>query len=160
MQKQLYKIIKKQDGAALLIVMMLVVLLSIILTVTASILTGNMREAKNQEHYLKAYYLAQSATDLCMAALLQQEVDDEDETDTLLYEEFSTNGHSNIANTPILADTVDLEGGSVDVTVRAITVSGERWVEIISVATLSDINITKTTTLQFQANNPLIKKEF
>ncbi len=138
--------------------MMILVVLSLFVTVISSILMANLNGAVYQEKYLKAYYLSKSGADLCLAALLKQGTGGAN--DTLLYKEYSVAENPSISTTEILTDTISPDGeNSVDITVKALTISGERWVEIKSVATLTDSSFSKTTVLQFLVSNPLVKKE-
>ncbi len=148
--------IRRNDGAALITVMIVLIILSVFIAVISTILMTNLNEAKYQENYVRAYYLAESGTDLCLAALLQEGIGGSN--DTLLYKQYSVTAKPNIATTPTLTDTMALTGGTVNITVHAITVDGERWVEITSLATLTGTGITKTVTLQFQVSNPLVQK--
>ncbi len=148
-------IINNKRGAALIYVMVTLVILSVFAAVIASICQANLMEAKFQENYNRAYYLALSAQDLCLAALLQEGT--YGANDTLVYNEFSTAKKPIISMTRTLTDTLTLEDGVVNITVQAITVDGDRWVEIVSSAVLNSSSVTRSSTLQFQVSNPLVQ---
>lgn len=148
---------KNKSGAALVIVLVTLVVVSIFCAIVANITQANLLQAKAQEKSLKAYYLALSGSDLCFASLLQKGPGGDN--DTLLYKEYSTTEKPDILNTRQLSDHLTLDGGTVNIDVKAIVVNGERWVEIKSVATLDASTVTKTTTLQFQVSNPMVQKK-
>jgi len=151
------KVHNNERGAALIFVILALVIVSILAMAIASLVRSNLSQTVSEEDTLKAYYLAVSGQDLTYAALLQEDVDG----DTLVDDEFSEAAHSNVADAPVLTDTLSaadgLEGGHVVITVRALEIDSERWVEIRSTATLDGSTITKTVTLQFLAENPLIQ---
>ena len=165
MLRKAKQILDNQSGAALIFVLLALVIVSIIGAGIASLVHENLMQAKAQEDEMKAYYLSISGSDLCFAALLQENYDAYGVKYTLLSKEFTTEAHSNPASTPQLTDTLGeadgLEGGSVQITVSAFDKSdGERWVQIVSTATLDSSSVTKKTTLQFQASNPLVQYKF
>lgn len=147
--------LRSQKGAALIFVILALVIVSIFGAAVASMVRINLSQAVNQDADAQAYYLAQSGIDLCYAALLQEGVGGEH--DTLLYTQFSQAAKPSLGDTPTLNDTLALDGGSVAIEVSALTKGGERWVKIRSTASLTDSAVTKTVTLQFQADNPLVQ---
>lgn len=157
MRRKTNEILTDQRGAALIFVILALVIVSILAMAIASLVHSNLAQTVSEEDTLKAYYLALSGQDLTYAALLQEDVHGDTMVDTV----FSEAAHSNVADTPVLNDTLNgddgLEGGSVNVTVRALEKDSERWVEITSAAALDDSSVTKTITLQFLAENPLIQ---
>lgn len=148
---------KNKRGAALIVVLVTLVVICIFCGIIASITQNNLLQAKSQENSLKAYYLALSGSDLYFTALLQKGPGGDN--DTLLYKEYSTAAKPDISATRELTDNLTLNGGKVDIHVKAIEVNGERWVEIKSVATLDNSTVSKATTLQFQVSNPVIQKK-
>lgn len=148
---------KNKNGASLIIVLVTLLVVSIFCGIIANIAQANLFQAKSQENYLKAYYLALSGSDLCFNALLQKGPGGDN--DTLLYKEFSTTAKPDISATRQLSDNLTLDGGKANIQVKAIVVNGERWVEIKSVGVLDNSTVSKTTTLQFQVSNPLIQKK-
>ena len=154
MLRKTKKILDNQSGVALIFVILALVIVSIIGAGIANLVHANLMQAKAQEDDMKAYYLSLSGSDLCFAALLQEGTNGED--DTLLYQQFGEDAHP-ILPTTELTDTLHLDGGDVEVSVTALDKSGERWVQIISKATLSSSSVTKTTTLQFLASNPIVQ---
>lgn len=165
MRRKTKEILSDRRGAALIFVILALVLVSIFALAIASLVHGNLDQAINQESDMQAYYLALSGQDLTYSALLQKQYRTDaygnEEEYTLVSDEYTTDAHSNIADTPTLTDTLGsadgMAGGTVTVTVTAVTNSGERWVKIVSTADLDDSDVTKTITLMFQASNPLIQ---
>jgi type II secretory pathway component PulK len=157
MRRKTSEVLKNERGAALIFVILALVIVSILAMAIASLVRSNLSQTVSEEDTLKAYYLAVSGQDLTYAALLQEDVDG----DTLVDTTFSEAAHASVSDVPTLTDTLGssdgLEGGSVTVTVRGLDIDGERWVEIRSTATLESSSITKTVTLQFLAENPLIQ---
>jgi len=154
MRRKLKNQWKDRNGAALIYVILALAIVMIFAGAIASLVRENLMQAKAQEDEIKAYYLSLSGSDLCFAALLQQGIGGEH--DTLLYQQFSKDTHPALPSTK-LTDTLHLDGGDVAIEVKALDRSGERWVQIKSTATLSSSSVTKTTTLQFQASNPLVQ---
>lgn len=157
MDQILIKKLRNNSGAALIFVIVALVVFVIFLAAVSTLFQTNLFQARAQEDNLKAYYISLAGSDLCFAALLQEGPGGEN--DTLLYKEFSIVTKPVISSTPVLTDTLTLTGGAVTVTVQAITVNGQRWVEIKSGATLDSSNAVKTTSLQFQVSNPLVQKK-
>lgn len=157
MRRKTKEILSGRRGAALIFVILALVLVSIFALAVASLVHGNLDQAVNQESDMQAYYLALSGQDLAYSALLQEDVDGNTLVDTY----FSTAVHSNPADvvplTDILGSADGMSGGTVTITVSAITNDSERWVKIVSEAALDDSGVTKTITLMFQASNPLIQ---
>ncbi len=144
-----------KNGSALLNVIITLVVISVYLMIIASIFNSNLREAKVQEDYLKAYSLAVAGYDLTYAALIQEGTGGKN--DTLLYQNFSVASKPNISTTPTFTDTMTMSGGVVNITVKAFDKDGERWVEIESVASLTESSVKKTAIYQFVVANPLIQ---
>lgn len=157
MRRKTKEILSGERGAALIFVILALVLVSIFALAVASLVHGNLDQVVNQESDMQAYYLALSGQDLAYSALLQEDVDGHTLVDTY----FSTAVQANPANviplTTILGSADGMSGGTVTVTVSAITNDSERWVKIVSEAVLDDSGVTKTITLMFQASNPLIQ---
>lgn len=147
------EICSDQRGAALIFVLLALVIVSILAVAIASLVRSNLSQTVSEEDTLKAYYLAMSGQDLTYAALLQEDAHGQTMVDTA----FSEAAHSNVADTPVLNDTLAIGDGSVNVTVRALEKDSERWVEITSAAALTDSSVTKTLVLEFLAENPLIQ---
>ncbi len=157
MRKKTNGIISNERGAALIFVILALVIVSILAMAIASLVRSNLAQTVSEEDTLKAYYLATSGQDLTYAALLQEDA----YGDNLVETTFSEAAHANAADVPVLTDTLNasdgFEGGSVTVTVRAVEIDSERWVEVTSTAALDDSTVTKTVVLQFLAENPLIQ---
>jgi hypothetical protein len=143
----------KRNGAALAFVIIVLAVITIFSILVAQLVSGNLKQAKAQELDLQAYYVSVSGSELCFSALLQE--GSGGVNDTLLYQKFNPS----IANPETLTDHFELDGGTVDLTVSATVLGTERWVVILSTATLADSTTTKTTTLEFQYSNPLIQKK-
>lgn len=152
MKKTHVKSFSHKCGAALVYVIIAFMVMTIFSVAVISIVFSNLNQVQAQERDLQAYYLSLSGTDLCMAALLQQGVNGAN--DTLLYKAFDPTTKPNPVT---ITDSLTLDGGVVDLTVKAISKNGQRWIEITSVATLSESTQTETTTLQFQYSNYLIQ---
>ena len=159
MRKKAKEKLTNERGAALIFVILALVIVSILAMAIASLVRSNLSQTVSEEDTLKAYYLAVSGQDLTYAALLQEDA----YGDTLVDTTFSEAAHASVGGVPTLSDTLPhtgetLEGGHVTITVRALEIDGERWVEIKSTAVLdSPSAATKTVTLQFLAENPLIQ---
>lgn len=157
MKRGSLKVHNNERGAALIFVILALVIVSILAMAIASLVRSNLSQTVSQEDNLKAYYLAMSGQELAYAALLQVDtsVGVDPNKNTLVKSYFIT-GDPAETITP-LSDTLTLEGGSVDVTVRALDKDTERWVEITSTATLEGSSVTKKVTLQFLATNPIVQ---
>ena len=153
MHRSLVKRLKKNNGAALAFVIIVLAVVTIFSLIVANLVLGNLTQAKTQERQIQAYYIAQSGTDLCMSALLQQGPGGAN--DTLLYQKFNPT----IASPGTLSDSLVLTGGVVNLTVSATLINGDRWIVIQSVATLDGSSTTGTTTLEFQYSDPLVQKK-
>lgn len=151
----LSKRLQNNSGAALVYVLITLVVVTIYIAMIGNLFQSNLKQVKAQEQSIKAYYLALSGTDLCMSSLLQhgtpQEVDD-----TLLYQNF----RPSVITPETLTDDLTLEGGIVNLTVNAVVINEDRWIEIQSIATLDQTGATKKITIQFDYENPLIQKKF
>jgi type II secretory pathway component PulK len=154
MNALLTKRTNSKNGAALVLVIISLMVITIFSLIVVRIVYGNLTQAKAQEFELQAYYLSLSGTDLCMSALLQQ--GSGGANDTLLYINFNP-----AVNAPgTLTDTLTLDDGVVNLTVSAISKSGERWIVIQSAATLNGSAATRTTRLEFMYSNPLVQKKY
>ncbi len=144
----------KQKGSGLVVVLIALAVITILAGALANMVMGNLRQAKQQEKNLKAYYYALTGIDVAVAALLQEGVGGAN--DTLLYKKFGTVTQPNIATVPTLVDTIDMDGGEARIEVKAILVAGERWINITSAGSLDD-GTSKRSVLRFLASNPSVK---
>lgn len=147
--------IKDDEGAALIYVLIVLVVVSMFIVIIGNMFQSNLKLTKYQERDTKAYYLALSGAELMLAGLLQhrtpQEIDD-----TLLFDHFKPT----VAAPTTLNDSLVLDTGVTDITVKAILVDGSRWIEIVSVGTLTEGGTKKTVTVQFDYANPVVQKRF
>lgn len=148
-------IMKSRSGSALVTVLLTLVVVTVLAAAMANLFSGNLSLTKHQERTTQAYYLALTGVELGMAALIQQGVGGE--TDTLLQQQYSTTAHANVANTPVLTDTLTLDGGRAEISIKAATLNGERWVTIHSVGVLDGNGTSKSTTMRFLVSNPTIQ---
>ncbi len=143
--------IKKRRGAALAFVIVAFLVVTIYAVFIAYLVSNNLNQAKSQEQNLQAHYLAISGTDLCLAALTQEGSGGPD--DTLLYTLFNPS----ISNPTTLTDDVNMEGGTVNLTVSAVSRNSERWIEIVAVATLDVSGVSERTSLMFKYSEPKVQ---
>ena len=143
----------KRRGAALAFVIVAFLVVTIYSVFIAYLVSTNLNQAKTQERNMQAYYLAMSGVDLCISALIQEGSDGED--DTLMHDLFDPS----ITNPPTLTDDLELEDGTVNLTVSAITRNSERWIEIVAIATLDISGATERTVLQFKYSEPRIQMQ-
>lgn len=151
MVEHMKKYAYRKKGAALSYAIIAVLILSVFSVSITFIVLRNVNQSKLQEKNLQAYYIAMSATDLCLAALIQE--GSGGENDTLLYAMF----RPEVSNPATLTDNISLGDGVVNLTVSAVTKNGERWIEIIAVATLIETGQTHTTNLQFKYSEPRVQ---
>lgn len=152
--EKLFKIIKRRNGAVLPIVMLTFMVLMILLASVMTLFNNNLRQAKRQEEMVQAHYIALAGIDLAVAALLQEGTIGGPE-DTLLYDQFGS--HRPFSDTPVLQHTIYLDNDEALIRIRAID-TGERWVEIRSVGTLSATGATRIITLRFLTDNPEVQQ--
>ena len=145
--------IRKQNGSGLVVVLIALAVVTILSGAIANMVMANLKLTKHQENGIKAYYLALTGVDLGVAALLQEGVFGE--TDTLLQKHFSVAAHANVADAPVLQDTVPLDGGETRIEIRAVTVSGQRWVRVYADGVLTG-GQSRSTALRMLAANPSI----
>lgn len=150
------KALGKRNGAAYISVLIAFLILMIFITAIISLFNANLVQSKHQEKSIKAYYVARSGVDLAVSALTQQGIGGIN--DTLLYKEFSEDLKPDIKSTPMLTQTLSLKNGTVDITVKALNIENKRWIEVKSIGTLADTNISKTINLQFLVDNPSQQK--
>lgn len=150
------KVFNKKNGAALVSVMIAFTVIMIFIAAIITLFQNNLLQSKRQENGIQAYYIARSGVDLAVSALTQQGTGGSN--DTLLYKQFNKVLNHNISSTPTLTQTISFDNGSADITVRALDIGSERWIEIKSTGTLAGTNVQKTINLRFVVNNPSIQK--
>ncbi|MGI6571818.1 MAG: hypothetical protein ACOX27_12485 [Caldicoprobacterales bacterium] len=151
--------LKRNNGAALIYVIVLLAVIVILSTSVMMLFSSNLRQAKHQERRVEAYYLAYSGIEMAVSALLQK-----DPQDRTLLDEFkwdptvNPNIADDLADKPVLTDTLDLGNGVVTITVRAVNNGNRREVRIDTVGALNDSGTSNELTLIFDAENPLIQR--
>jgi type II secretory pathway component PulK len=146
----------KKNGYAYVTVMMVLSILLIFITMIMALFNSNFLQSKSQEKNIQSYYLARSGIDLGVAALMLK--GSGGDNDTLLYKDFSSVSKPNVASTPTLNQTLTLGNGIVEIKIHALDISGERWVEVQAIGTLSENNVSKKVILQFLVDNPAQQK--
>lgn len=137
---------------AYIYVIFVFLMLTIFVTIVLGLFQSNLRQAKNQEKNVQAYYLSLSGVDIATAALLQPGA--RGDNDTLLYKRFSTANMPTLNTSYSLSDSLELTDGSVEIEIKAFQKDGERWIKIKSIGTLTGSDISKTVTMSFPLSNP------
>lgn len=153
--KRIFEKAKNDQGAALVYVLIVILVVSMYIIIISNLFQSNLKMAKYQEQNMKAYYLAMAGSDLTFTALLQHDTPQEID-DTLLFDHFNPT----ISSPSALTDTLNFDTGTASITVQAIEIDGNRWIEIESEGTLTDSGVKKKVTVQFDYANPIVQKKF
>jgi type II secretory pathway component PulK len=157
MRRKTNEILTDQRGAALIFVILALVIVSILAMAIASLVHSNLAQTVSEEDTLKALQLSGFiGQDQTYAARWQEDVGRAHHGGHVFSEAATPTCPTPRPQITLNGDD-GFEGGSVNVTVRALEKDSERWVEITSAAALDDSSVTKTITLQFLAENPLIQ---
>lgn len=143
-------ILNDKKGISLIFVILVMMVLSILSVAIFTLFASNIRQAQMQENGIRAHYLAVSGVDVTFAALMQGTT-----SERLVNTYF--NEPINIVVNPI-SDTIDMDAGTVDITVSTYIEEGNRWVLITSVGTLDSAdNLSQTVKMKFRVEYPEIQ---
>ncbi len=154
------KVFNNEKGAALIAVIIVFVVIMILASSTMIIFSNNLTQVKAQEYDAQAYYLALSGIELGYSSLMSED----ESTGELLYENFKwdTDNFADIdddLNNKLgsgdfpLADTVDIKGNNVNITISPTNNADKREIKIQSLATLNSTGDTKSLILIIDAEN-------
>lgn len=144
-----------KSGAAFVVVLCVLIVVSILAAAIGSMVSANLRMAKNQEDGLRAQYLALTGVDLGMAALIKGENESDKLLNQLFRESISDTSIQFTESSP-LTDSVNIGDGKVEIQIFAKRISGERWVSIVSTGELLVPSLRRTTHMRFLAKNPSV----
>ena len=143
--------LNNKKGISLVFVVMVMLVLSVLSVAVFTLFTSNMRQAQRQEDMIRAHYVAISGVDVAFAAVMQGTAS------TRLLNTYFNKPISNTVNP--LTDTVTLDGGTATITISSYIESGNRWVLITSVGTLTDGSAaSKTVQMRFRVEYPEIQQ--
>ncbi len=145
--------ILNQKGIALALTIMVLMVLMIIFGSVMTLLGSNTRQVKHQENIMRAHYVALTGINMASTALFIVAEVSPGNSVTLMDQHFK----GNLPITP-LVETITLPTGEAEVTMTAENVSGERWIRIESIGTLSDTGTTRTLVLRINADIPAIQE--
>lgn len=139
--------IKKENGGTLAFVIILLMVLSIFTASILMVFNNNLKQAKQQEDSMEAYYLAYSGVEVAYAALLADGNEKLKEL-TRLTSPVASHVTNNVA----------IGGGEVDlIAVKSSDTGFVGWIKISSVATLTKNGQTYTRILYFDPADPTKK---
>lgn len=151
------RMVRNRDGVAIIWVVILLALIIIIASSVMYIARQNTLETIRQEQRMQAYYLSLAGIEIGYAALMTP-----DTTPGPQY----IDRFNNVSKVAVSYSEDIKEGtktiGKVDVTISNITVSGKRWIEVKSIGTLEDSNVSTSSSLRIDASNHeiIIREEF
>lgn len=146
---------QSRKGSTIVTVTYIMVIIVIMMTSLGAMFSNNLKQATAQEKNMEAYYLALSGIDMGMSALMQENA----EGNTLLSIEYTKEAEPTVADTPVLAQQFSVDVGTIDIQISAYEdAANERWVEVVSIGTLSNGVTSKTSRIKFLASNPEIQK--
>jgi len=142
--------INNEKGISLVFVVLVMLVLSILSVALFTLFASNIKQAQRQENSIRAHYLAISGVDVTFAALNQGTT-----SERLLNVYF--NKPINVTVNP-LTDSIEMDSGTVDVTVSSFIEDDNRWVLISAVGVLNDgSNLTQTIEMKFRVEYPEIQ---
>lgn len=132
--------LKTNKGSALMMAVIIMMVVSVLTTMVFTLYNNNLKQAKQQEHYIEAYYLAYSGVEMAFAALREDSAE--------LFEEIKD------TETPLTEEDIHFGNGTIDVSV---TISDEAnymdWIKITATGTLNESNVSRTRTLYIDPSN-------
>lgn len=153
------KIIKfnnNREGSAIVWVVILLVIISIITVSVIFIARQNTIETVGQEQRIRAYYLSLSGIEIGYAALMSS-----DTSPGPKYINRFNASKADVTNTQTIKDggkTI----GKVDITIGNVTIGGKRWIQVKSIGTLADSNVSVSSSLRIDSTNHdiIIREQF
>ena len=143
-------VVRTKKGMALMVVVSVFAVISIILASIVFVFQNNLSQASGQEERMKAYYLALAGIELGYTALIKNTNSDPNGDPIYYYTQalpFTT--------TPALTQEITLEGGTVEIEAKRITVSGDDWIEIAATGHTTS-SAVRTSTMRFRVDNPAV----
>lgn len=132
---------KNNKGSALAYIIMILAIISILTLSISYVFNANLKQTKQMQNSLEAYYLAYSSVLVGYEALL---ANNNAKLDIL------TSGSS------IAPSTIVFDNGTAVVTVGISEEENfENWIKVSSVATVTRNNVRYSRTLYFDPNDPL-----
>jgi hypothetical protein len=125
----------------------------------ASVFSQNLHQANLQANQIRAHYLAVAGIDLAVSALLFDPADPDQEPliESLKWDK---DAYPDIADDlvtrPEFFDIVEIEDDEVAVTITPINSGSKREIVVHALGTLHGSGVTKSLTLIFDAENPLV----
>lgn len=135
---------------ALLVVVSLFMVLMIILASMSFVYQNNLKQTRQQEENMKAYYLALSGIELAYSALIQNTNTNPAADPVYYYTQAFPSG-----TTPPKVQDIELDGGEVTVTASRILQDGEPWIEIRAEGR-TDGAVSRASTMRFLMANPAV----
>lgn len=135
---------------ALMVVVSVFAVISIILASIVFVFQNNLSQASGQEERMKAYYLALAGIELGYTALIKNTNSDPNGDPIYYYTQalpFST--------TPALTQEITLEGGTVAVEAKRVSLDGDDWIEITATGHTTS-SAVRTSTMRFRVDNPAV----
>ena len=132
-----------------MVVVSVFAVISIILASIVFVFQNNLSQASGQEERMKAYYLALAGIELGYTALIKNTNSDPNGDPVYYYAQalpFTT--------TPALTQEIILEGGTVEIEAKRITVSGDDWIEIAATGPTTSSAVRHIHDAVFVWNNP------
>lgn len=133
--------LRKRKGSILAFILIILVIVSLLGTSILSLFSTNLKQAKQQQDSLQAYYLAYTGVELAYAALLD---------DATKLKQITNDKKELVEN------IVDFGDGKINVKSKLTTMANfDGWVEITSTGTLNKNNLLYKRTMLFDPANPV-----
>lgn len=141
---------RSKTGMALMIVVSVFAVISIILASVVFVFQNNLSSAHGQEERMKAYYLALAGIELGYTALIKNTNSDPNGDPIYYYTQALPSTSS-----PALTQELTLEGGTVSIEAKRVTVSGDDWIEIAATGHTTS-SAVRTSMMRFRVDNPAV----
>lgn len=136
--------IKDEQGASLVFVLMVMLVVLIFSTSAMAIFSANLKQAKQQQDRLEAYYLSYSGIEMAFESLIS---DDMEKTKEIL--------NAASADFALVTNDIAFGNGLIDIKAEKSKDPGvDGWIKITSTAELSKNHMVYIRSMYFNPDNP------